>query len=121
MNTLLVAGPYGFLVLSGTLHFVVDVVSQRLRGVRLPGPETTLYYGLNSGFSLGQVALGAVGLWLASRSPELLREAPMLLITALAGVGWLAMTFLFMEYREPKIAVSIFLALFVVSAVLGRR
>lgn len=120
MNKILVYAPYAFLTLSGTLHFVIDVVSQRLRGVRAPSPETTLYYGLNSGFALGQVVLGVIGLWLATRSPELLRAWPMLLITALAGAAWLAMTFLFMEYREPKIAVSIFLVVFVVSAMLTR-
>lgn len=90
-------------------------MSQKLRGVRAPSPDTTLYYGLNTCFSIGQVALGAVGVWLLVRAPELVRSAPMTVITLLAGLAWLAVTFLFIEYREPKIAVSVFLALFVAS------
>ncbi|MGV3621270.1 MAG: hypothetical protein ACO1OB_10655 [Archangium sp.] len=116
MNALTWAA-YGFLTLAGTLHFVIDVVSQKLRGVRAPSPETTLYYGLNASFALGQVALGAVGLWLMAKAPELVKSAPMTLITLLAGLAWLAITFLFIEYREPKIAVSLFLALFISSVV----
>ena len=110
---------YGFLTLSGTLHFAIDVVSQKLRGVRVPSAETTLYYGLNTCFSIGQVLLGALGVWLMTRDAELVRSAPMTVVTLLAGLAWLAVTFLFMEYREPRIAVSIFLGLFVAS--LGAR
>lgn len=94
---------------------MIDVVSQKLRGVRVPSPETTLYYGLNTCFSIGQVALGAIGVWLMLRAPELVRSLPMTLITLLAGLAWLAVTFLFIEYREPKIAVSVFLAIFIAS------
>jgi hypothetical protein len=47
---------FGWLTLPGTLHFVVDVVSQYLRGKRVPGPETTLYYGLDSAFATGRSA-----------------------------------------------------------------
>jgi hypothetical protein len=102
---------YGWLALAGTLHFAVDVVSQYLRGKRAPGLETTLYYGLNSAFALGQVAFGLLGLFLARRAMGLLTETPALILSAAAASGWLAITFLFMEYREPKFNAGIFCAL----------
>ncbi len=114
MNTLhknILYAAYGWLVLTGVLHFVVDVVSQHLRGKRSPSLETTLYYGLNSAFSLGQVVFGLLGLFLAWRAAGLLGETPVLILALLAGIGWLALTFLFMAYWEPKVNVAIFCAL----------
>jgi len=120
MHKYLVYGAYGWLTFGGTMHFVIDVVSQKLRGVRTPSPETTLYYGLNSSYALGQVLLGVLGLWLFNRSPELIRETPMLTISFIAGALWLTIGLLFIEYREPKIIVSVYLALLIGAAVTGR-
>jgi hypothetical protein len=120
MHKYLVYGAYGWLTFGGTMHFIIDVVSQKLRGVRTPSPETTLYYGLNSSYALGQVLLGALGLWLFNRSPELIRETPMLAISFIAGIAWLTIGLLFIEYREPKIVVGIYLALLLGAAVTGR-
>ncbi len=120
MHKYLVYGAYGWLTFGGAMHFIIDVVSQKLRGVRAPGPETTLYYGLNSSYALGQVLLGALGLWLFNRSPELIRETPMLAASFIAGLAWLAIGLLFIEYREPKIVVGVYLALLVGAAVTGR-
>ncbi len=113
MHTWLVYTAYGWLALTGALHFIVDVVSQHLRGKRAPGLETTLYYGLNTAFSLGQLAFGLTGLFLAWRSIGLLRETPLLLLSIAAGFGWLAITFFFMEYREPMFNAGVFCALIV--------
>jgi len=117
MHKYIVYAAYGWLTLSGILHFAVDVVSQHLRGKREPGLETTLYYGLNSAFSLGQVAFGLLGLFLAWRAMNLLSETPALILSIAAGLGWLAMTFLFMEYWEPKLNVGIFCVLIVIAFV----
>lgn len=111
MHKYIVYAAYGWLALSGILHFAIDVVSQYLRGKRVPGMETTLYYGLNSAFSLGQVAFGLLGLFLAWRAMELLDEMPALILSAAVGLGWLVITFLFMEYWEPKFNVGIFCVL----------
>jgi hypothetical protein len=111
MHKYIIYAAYGWLALSGALHFFVDVVSQHLRGKRTPSPETTLYYGLNSAFALGQVAFGLLGLLLAWRAADLLTETPALALSALAAFGWLAITFLFMEYWEPKLNVGIFCVL----------
>lgn|GEM_PF-796299 len=113
MHTYLVYTAYGWLTLTGILHFLVDVVSQHLRGVRTPGAETTLYYGLHAAFSLGQVAFGLLGLLLASRAMPLLSQTPAMLLSMAAALGWLAITFLFMEYWEPKLNIGIFCALLV--------
>ncbi|HBK47469.1 MAG TPA: hypothetical protein DDZ67_13760 [Xanthomonadaceae bacterium] len=113
MHKYIVHAAYGWLVLSGSLHFIVDVVSQYLRGKREPGLETTLYYGLNSAFSLGQVAFGLLGLFLAWRAMHLLSQTPALILSAAAGLGWLAITVLFMEYWEPKLNAGLFCVLIV--------
>lgn len=117
MHKYIVYAAYGWLALTGILHFVVDVVSQHLRGKRAPGLETTLYYGLNSAFALGQVAFGLLGLFLAWRAMDLLSETPVLILSIAAGFGWLAITFLFMEYREPKLNVGIFCVLIIAGLV----
>jgi hypothetical protein len=57
MHKYLVYTAYGWLTLSGTLHFVIDVLSQYLRGTRAPGPETTLFFGLNTAYAMGQMVL----------------------------------------------------------------
>lgn len=111
MHQNLIYAAYGWLTLTGIMHFVIDVVSQYLRGVRPPSMETTLYYGLNSAFSLGKVAFGLLGLFLAWRAIDLLSETPVLILSLLAALGWLAITFLFMEYKEPKINAAIFCVL----------
>ncbi|HEY9256319.1 MAG TPA: hypothetical protein VIP30_17510 [Stenotrophomonas sp.] len=113
MHKYIVFAAYGWLALTGILHFSVDVLSQYLRGKREAGLETTLYYGLNSAFSLGQVAFGLLGLFLAWRAIGLLSQTPVLILTALAAFGWLAITFLFMEYWEPKLMVGIFCVLII--------
>lgn len=117
MHKYIVYAAYGWLALTGILHFVVDVVSQHLRGKRAPGLETTLYYGLNSAFALGQVAFGLLGLFLAWRDMNLLSETPALILSIAAAFGWLAITFLFMEYWEPKLNVGIFCVLIIAALV----
>jgi len=111
MSKYLVYASFGWLTLSGMLHFLIDVVSHAIRGKHPPGPETTLYYGLNTAFSLGQVAFGLLGLFLAWRAMALVTETPVLVLTLAAGLGWWAVTFLFMSYWEPKLNVGIFCAL----------
>ncbi len=116
MHKYIVYAAYGWLALTGILHFAVDVVSQHLRGKREPGLETTLYYGLNSAFSLGQVAFGLLGLFLAWRAMNLLTETPVLILSVAAALGWLTITFLFMTYWEPKFNIGIFCVLIVAAA-----
>jgi hypothetical protein len=117
MHKYIVYAAYGWIALSGALHFAIDVVSQYLRGKREPSLETTLYYGLNSAFSLGQVAFGLFGIFLAWKAMSLLSETPVLILSVAAALGWLAITFMFMEYWEPRLNVGIFLALLVAAFV----
>jgi hypothetical protein len=113
MYKYLVYTAYGWLVVAGSLHFIVDVVSQWLRGKREPSLETTLYYGLNSAFSLGQVAFGLLGIFVAWRAMGVLTQTPALILSLAAAFGWLAITFLFMDYWEPKFNVGVFCVLIV--------
>ena len=116
MHRILLYVAYGWLTLGGALHFTIDVASQYLRGKRTPGAETTLYYGLNSAFALGQLAFGLLGLWLAWRSPGLLGEKPLVFLSLFAAAGWLAITFTAMEYWEPKFVTGVFGALIIAAA-----
>ncbi len=111
MHKYLVYSAFGWLTLSGILHFAIDVVSQHLRGKRALCVETTLYYGLNSVFALGQVAFGALALIVVSRAMHIFDAAPALIWSLVVGVGWLAAALLFMSYWEPKANAAIYCAL----------
>jgi hypothetical protein len=111
MHKYLVYTTYGWLAATGSLHFIVDVLSQWLRGKREPSVETTLYYGLNSAFALGQVAFGVLGIFVAWRAMHVLTQMPALILSLAAAFGWLAITFLFMDYWEPKFNAGVFFAL----------
>lgn len=117
MQNYIAHAAYGWLAFSGVLHFIVDVVSQHLRGRHAPGPETTLYYGLHSAFALGQVVFGLLGLFLARRAHPLLTEPAVLLVSGAAALGWLAITFLFMPYWEPRFNAGVFCVLIVATMV----
>jgi hypothetical protein len=120
MARYLTLAAFGWLTLTGTAHFVIDVVSQHVRGKHVPGPETTLYYALHSAFALGQVLFGLMCLWATRRQPDLLRD-PVVATLAFAGAAaWLALTFFAMEYREPRINAGIFIALLFAATVAVR-
>lgn len=55
------------------------------------------------------------GLLLAWRAPQIFGQVPLLAISFIVGLGWLAITFQFMNYWEPKLNVSIFCALVLVA------
>jgi len=115
MHKYIVYAAFGWLTLSGTMQFVVDVLSQSLRGKRAPGPETSLYYGLNSAYALGQVSFGLLGLFLAWKAIQVVDSTPVMFLALAAGIAWLAVAILFMEYREPKI-IGVVFCLIVVAA-----
>ncbi len=107
---------YGWLLLSGTLHFAIDVVGQYARGKRLPGTETTLYYGLNSAYALSQVLFAALALLSISQGLIILGRWPGLILGFQAALSWLAICLLFLEYRQPRMTVALFAALFAAAA-----
>jgi hypothetical protein len=117
MHKYLVYAAYGLLTLGGAMHFFIDVVSQYLRGKRPPGSETTLYFGLNTAYALSQVLFGLMALFIARTAFPLLDQWPAIAISLSAAVCWLIFTFLFIEYREPKIGAGIFTALMIAAAV----
>lgn len=115
MHKALVYAVFGWLTLSGTMHFIVDVLSQHLRGKRAPSLETSLYYGLNSAYALGQVVFGLLGLFLTWKALELVGSTPVMILSLVAGLAWVAIAFLFLEYREPRI-IGVIFCLLVVAA-----
>lgn len=107
---------FAWLLLAGTMHFSIDVLSQYLRHKRVPGPEATMYYGLNTAYALGQVLFSIFGLLVVRRALDLLGHWPALLLCGAAAAAWFVISFLFIEYREPRFMVGIFGALVVAMA-----
>jgi hypothetical protein len=117
MHKYLVYAAYGLLTLGGAMHFFIDVVSQYVREKRLPGPETTLYFGLNTAYALSQVLFGLMALLIARKAFYLLDEWPAIAISVGAAGCWLIFTFMFIEYPEPKVGAAIFAVLIIAAAV----
>ena len=107
----LLYGAYGWLLLSGLLQFSIDVVSQAVRGKRVPGPETTLYYGLNTAYALSQVLFAVLALFAIRRGLDALGRWPGILLGLIAAAAWLALCFRFLEYPQPRATVLVFVAL----------
>jgi hypothetical protein len=115
-KTLLLAA-YGWLTVFGLAHFLVDVVSRRLRNRHELDAEAVLTYGLHSTYAMGQVMFGLLALLIASRHMELLSLAPSLLVAITAAIGWFVIAWLFMDYWEPKAVAGIFFLLITAAAV----
>lgn len=117
MHKTLLLAAYGWLTVFGLAHFLVDVVSRRLRQRHALDAEAVLAYGLHSTYALGQVVFGLLALWIASRHMELLSLTPSLLIAIAAAIAWLAIAWLFMDYWEPKAVAGIFFVLITAAAI----
>ncbi|PZQ24607.1 MAG: hypothetical protein DI569_00010 [Sphingopyxis macrogoltabida] len=111
MHAKLTYAAFGWLTFTGVAHFLIDVLSQHFRGKRVPGAETMLYYGLHSAFALGQVLFGLLCLWIAHRHPGFLADRAVAALALVAAVGWAAISFVFMEYWQPKMNIGIFVVL----------
>ena len=107
---------YGWLLLSGTLQFAIDVVGQYARGKRPPGTATTLYYGLNSAYALSQILFATLALLALSQGLIILGRWPGLVLGFLAASGLMAICVLFLEYRQPRMTVGLFAALLAAAA-----
>lgn len=99
---------FGWLALSGVLHFIADVVFQHVSGKQLPGIETTYYYGLHTAYALGQVLFGLMGLMVLRNAPALLSQWPMKALCFSSFVGWAIICVLFIEFWQPKMNLGIF-------------
>ena len=102
LHEVLLYSAYGWLLLSGLLHFSIDVVLQALRGRRAPGPEATLYYGLNSAYALSQVLFANLALFALRRGFTGLGKWPGVSLGLFATAAWLCLCFLFLEYPQPR-------------------
>ena len=111
MQRYLLFAAFGWLTFTGIMHFGIDVVAHAIQGRHPPGRETTLYYGLQSAFALGKATFGVLGLLVIWRAPLLAGSAPFLSVSVLAGAGWLAIAWLFIDYRQPMLAATVFGAL----------
>ena len=111
LHARLLYSAYGWLLLSGLLQFSIDVVSQVLRGKRVPGPETTLYYGLNTAYALSQILFAVLALFAIQQGFNALGRWPGVSLGLIASAAWLALCFRFLEYPQPRATVLVFAAL----------
>lgn len=109
----LLYGAYGWLLVSGLLQFGIDVVLQAVRGKRVPGPETTLYYGLNTAYAHSQILFAVLALVAIQQGLSVMGKWPGVLLGLVAAGAWLGICFRFLEYPQPRATVLLFMALLV--------
>jgi hypothetical protein len=83
---------------------------------RAPGPEATLFYGMNTDYALSQVLCALLGLLVARAPLNLLDQWPTVSLSLAAVVCREVFGFVFIGYWEPKIAAGIFAVLVIVAA-----
>lgn len=115
-HTLLLAA-YVWLLLSGLLHIGIDVLSQHLRGKRVPGPATTLYYGLNSAYGISQILFALLALFAIRHGVVAMGQWSGVSLGLLAALAWFVLCVLFLEYSQPRRTVALFAALLLATAV----
>jgi len=116
LHRLLLYGAYSWLLLSGLLQIGIDVVSQHLRGKRAPGPATTLYYGMNSAYSVSQILFSVLALFAIRQGMTAMGQWSGVLLGLLAASTWLVLAILFLQYPQPRMTVALFAALLVAVA-----
>lgn len=114
-HTLLIMA-YGWLLLSGLLQIGIDVVSQHLRGKRVPGPATTLYYGLNSAYAVSQILFALLALFAIRQGAVAMGQWPGVSLGLFAASAWFALSILFLEYPQPRMTVALFAAFLLATA-----
>jgi len=112
----LLYGAYSWLLISGLLHFGIDVVSQYLRGKRAPSPATTLYYGLNSSYALSQILFAMLALFAIRQGMAAMGQWSGIALGLLAACAWFVLSIIFLEYTQPRMTVALYAALLVGAA-----
>ena len=113
LHKILVYAAFGFLLFGGVMHFAVDVLSQHFRRKRVPGAETTLYYGLHTAFAFGQIGFALMSLLAFHQGARFVGAWPGLALGLAAASGWLSISILFIAYREPRHIMAVFIALLI--------
>ena len=116
MHKNLLYAAYGYLLVTAVLHYLIDVVAQYARQHRAPSAATTMYWGLHSAYSLGQVVFALTALLLVHRGSPLFSQRSGQAISMTAVVGWLLICFAFVEYIPPRINMAVVLALLIAAA-----
>ena len=116
MHKTLLYAAYGYLLVTGVLHYLIDVVAQYARKHRAPSATTTMYWGLHSAYSLGQVVFALTALLLVHGGSPLFSQRSGQALSIIAVVGWLLICFAFVEYIPPRINMAIVLVLLIAAA-----
>lgn len=110
---------FGWLILTGILHFSIDVVSHAVQGRYPAGSAAALYFGLHCAFAFGQIFYGGLALLVIRQAPQL-AKAPFFALSLSAGIAWFLIAWMFIEYPQPRLAMFGYLLLLVCSALHGR-
>ena len=111
MHRTLLYAAFGWLGISGALHYVIDVVAYYMRGQRRGDGDAMLYYGLHTAYSLGQVTGALLALLAIGTGSDLFERTAGLILGVIAVAGWLAISIAFSGYTPPRINAAIVLAL----------
>jgi hypothetical protein len=111
---------FGWLAFGATMHFSIDVLKQHFISPREFNETTRNFYGMHTSFAASQMLFALLGFLLLQQAPAVLRHPGYVALTYIAGAVWLAVTFLFMTYWEPKLIATLFLGLFTVATLTGR-
>jgi hypothetical protein len=105
------------LLLSGVLHIALTLCpSTYVRGKRVPRPATTLYYGLNSAYGIGQILFALLALFAIRNGVSAMGQWSGVSLGLLAACAWFALSVLFLEYPQPRMTVALFAALLLAAA-----
>ena len=91
---------FRWLLLSGILQFAIDVVWEHSRKKHVPGTETSLVYGLNMAYALGQIIVALMGIRALRAEWEFISQGSVIVLGLLAAIGWLVISRRFIKHRE---------------------
>ena len=111
LHGLLLHGPYSWLLISGLLHFGIAPVSQLIHVKRTPSSATTLYYGLNSSYSVCQVLFAALALFAIRKGVTAMGQGSGFLLGLLAACAWFVISLLVLKSPQPRMTGTLFAAL----------
>ena len=103
------------LIFGGVIHFYFDVLQPYLMATQKKELRTVSYLGLHSFFASGMVLTGLVNLYLTLFQPAMFSDAVYVALLMVWSVVWTSGAFLFMDMKMPKITMSVYMAILVLS------
>ena len=102
---------YGWLLFSGILQFVIDAFSHHSREKRITGSTTSLHYGLNTTYALGQILFAVLALFAIRQGVTAMGQWSGLVLGFSAAGAWLVICLPFLEAKKPRVTLALFAVL----------